>query len=233
MSAIHSMTHAPASPPTPAAAKPFRFSMLIPGLVLNVAAPIAIFKGLEAVGVTPVWALAAGCAPPLLANLWTWVRTHRIDAAGFLIVASLVSGVVGSLLTGDLGSRIVTVCFVGCAWGVGFGGSLLLGRPALFYLIRSLVAGDNATRLEAWNSLWRFPTFRTAMRFMTATWAVVYFAQVMIELAASRLLPTNTVVTFAPLLSTGGTLGLIAFTRIYMLAVRRNIERKEGVAWPL
>ena len=233
MTAIHPMTHARDSLSAPPTAKPFRFSMLIPGLVLNVAAPIAIFKGLEAFGAAPVCALAGGCAPPLLANLWTWVRTRRIDATGFLIVASLVSGVVGSLLTGDLGSRIVTDCIVGCGWGVGFGASLLLARPALFYLIRSLVAGDDQTRVEAWNNLWRFPTFRTAMRFMTATWAVVYFAQVIIELAAARLLPTDTVVTFAPLLSTGGTLGLIAFSRIYMLATRRNIEHKESVAWPL
>jgi hypothetical protein len=233
MTAVHAMGHDLETPPAAPAARPFRVSMLIPGLVQNLAAPIAIFLGLEAAGVSPVWALAGGCAPPLLANLWNWVRMRRIDAAGFLIVASLVSGVVGSLLTGNLGSRIVTDCIVGCVWGVGFGASLLLARPALFYLIRSLVAGSDATRVEAWNGLWRFASFRAAMRFTTATWAAVYFAQVIVEFAASRLAPINTVVALAPLLSAGGTVGLIAFTRLYMHTVRRNLERKENLAWPL
>jgi hypothetical protein len=180
----------------------------------------------------PVWALAAGCAPPLLANLIGWLRTRRIDAAGFLIVASMASGVVGSLLTGSLASRIVTDCIVGCGWSLGFGGSLLLSRPALFYLIRSLVAGDDATRAEAWNELWRLPVFRAAMRTMTGVWAAVYVAQVLIEVAMARMVSADTVVAVAPLIGVACTFGLIAFTRLYMRSTRRSLERA-GLAWPL
>ena len=50
------MTPDETTPPR-SAARPFRLAMLVPALLVDVAAPIAIFKGLEAAGVFPIWAL--------------------------------------------------------------------------------------------------------------------------------------------------------------------------------
>ncbi len=103
--------------------------LLVPTPIVDVVLPIAILKALEAMGVAPVMALAAGCIPPVLNNLRVWLTTRRLDFAGILIMVSMASGVASSLLTGNIGSRIVTDCVIGSAWGLGFLGSLLLPRP--------------------------------------------------------------------------------------------------------
>lgn len=226
------MTAAAQTAPAPPAARPFRLSMLIPTLVVSVVAPIVIFKGLEALGVAPPWALAAGCVPPVLNNVRTWIRSRRLDPVGVVMMASIAGGPVASLISGSLASRIAADCLLGGAWGSAFLGSLLLARPALFYLIRSLTAGDDASRIESWNGLWRHAPFRSTLRWMTALWGLFYFAGVLIELALARLLPMDTVVTVGPPMNLVLTLALIVITRWRMRAMRARLER-EGHAWPL
>jgi len=219
----------PASP----TARPFRFAMLAPTLLVDVAAPVAIFKGLEAFGVPPIWALAAGCAPPVLNNVRVWIQSRRLDPVGILMMASIASGPVAALISGQISSRIVTDCLLNSAWGLAFLGSLLFRRPAMFFLIRALVAGEDASRTATWNGLWRYAAFRSAMRSITAVWGAVYFAQVLIELGLARVLSVDAVVTIAPIMSLVGTLGLIAATRLRMRAARERLERVEQLKWPL
>jgi hypothetical protein len=94
---------APANPTV----RPFRFAMLVPTLVVDGVLPIALFKGLEGLGVSPIWALAAGCVPPALNNLRAWVKSRRLDPVGILIVGSMASGALASLVSGDIATRIV------------------------------------------------------------------------------------------------------------------------------
>jgi hypothetical protein len=224
----------PAPPTSPAPpARPFRLALLIPTLVVDGLLPVGLFKGLEAAGLAPVWALAIGCAPPVLNNLRVWLQSRRVDILGILITASIATGVVAPLITGRIGSRIVTDCLLNCGWGVAFLSSLALARPVIFLLIRALVAGDDASRAAAWDGLWRYASFRAAMRGLTATWGAVYFAQVAVELGLARVVKPETVVTIAQIMSTGGTLALLVFTRLYVRRVRARVERLEGVVWPL
>jgi hypothetical protein len=225
------ITH-PVSPATPSA-QSFRFTMLVPTLLVSVVAPIAIFKGLEAFGVTPVWALAAGCVPPLLNNLRVWIASRRLDPVGILMMASIAGGPVASLISGSIASRIVTDCLMSSAWGLAFLSSLLFSRPAMFFLIRSLVAGGDASRTETWNGLWRYAAFRSTLRSITAIWGASYFAGLLAELALTRVLTVDTVVTIGPLMSLGVTVGLIVFTRLRMKAMREGLELKEHLKWPL
>jgi hypothetical protein len=222
-----------ATTPAGPAARPFRLAMLVPTLLVDVILPIGLFKGLEKLGVSPIWALAAGCAPPVLNNVRVWLTSRRLDPVGILMMASIGSGVAASLISGDIGSRIVTDCLVGSAWGLAFLGSLIFSRPAMFYLIRSLVAADDPARTAIWNDLWRHGLFRSALRSITATWGVVYLGEVLFELGLARVQPADTVLTIAPIVSAAGTLGLILFTRLAMQAMRRRLERDEHLTWPL
>ena len=222
-----------AGQPAGAAPKPFRLLMLAPTLVVDGLLPIAILKALEAFGVAPLEALAAGCVPPVLNNLRVWIQSRRLDPVGILIIASIASGPIASLASGQIGARIVTDCLLNGAWGAAFLGSLLFAKPVMFFLIRSLVAGEDATRAEAWNGLWRLATFRTTLRSITAAWGAVYVAEVLIEAGLAGVLSPDNLFTIVPLMNIGGTLGLIVLTRLWMRAMRRRLERVEQLTWPL
>ena len=227
MTAAYKMT-----PPTPAA-RPFRFAMLVPTLLVDVVAPIGILKTLEWFGVSPIWALAGGCVAPALNNLRSWITSHRLDPVGILMIASIASGTVASLVSGNLFYRVVTDMLLNATWGLVFLGSLLVSRPLIFFIIRPLVTGEDASRNEIWNGLWRYPVFRSAMRSITAVWGVVFFAQVLIELGLARILTPETVVTVSPLMGVGATLVLIVFTRQRMRTAREHLEVVEHLKWPL
>jgi len=215
------------------AARPFRFAMLVPTILIDVVAPIGILKTLEWFGVSPIWALAAGCVAPALNNLRIWIASRRLDPVGILMMASIASGTVASVVSGNLFYRVVTDALLNATWGSVFLVSLFLSRPLIFFLIRPIVTGEDASRIEIWNGLWRYSGFRSAMRSITATWGVVYFAQVLIEVGLARVLTTETVVIISPLMGVGATLALIVFTRQRMLTVRERLEFVEHLKWPL
>ena len=220
------------TPATPTA-RPFRFAMLVPTLLVDVVAPIGILKTLEWFGVTPVRALAGGCVAPALNNLRSWITSRRLDPVGILMIASIASGTVASLVSGNLFYRVVTDVILNATWGLVFLGSLLVSRPLIFFIIRPLVTGEDASRNEIWNGLWRHLVFRSAMRLITATWGLVFFAQVLIELGLARVLTPETVVTISPLMGVGATLLLIVFTRQRMRTARERLELVEHLKWPL
>jgi hypothetical protein len=215
------------------AVKPFRLSMLLPTLLVDGVLPIAIFLTLEHGGVSPAWALAAGCVPPALNNLRTWISARHLDPVGILVMASIGSGAVASLVSGNIFYRIVTDCLLNAGWGSAFFVSLAFGRPVLFFLIREIVAAGDASRAESWNGLWHYGLFRRALRSMTAIWGAVYFAEVLIEAGLAHTLAYDTVVGIASIMSTAATLALIAFTHRRMKATRVRFEREEHVTWPL
>jgi hypothetical protein len=233
MTAAYQMTPTNPANPTNPTARPFRFAMLVPTLLINVVAPIGILKTLEWSGVPTIWALAAGCAPPALNNLRIWITSRRLDPVGILMMASIASGTVASLVAGNLFYRVVTDVLLNATWGLVFLGSLLLGRPLIFFIIRPLVTGEDASRNEIWNGLWRYLVFRSAMRSITATWGVAFFAQVLIELGLTRVIAPETVVTYSPLMGVAATLLLIAFTRQRMRTARERLELLEHLRWPL
>jgi hypothetical protein len=224
-----------AYPTTPAnpTARPFRFAMLVPALVINVVVPIGILKGLEWFGVPKVWALAGGCLPPALNNLRIWIGSRRLDPVGILMMASIASGTVASLVAGNLFYRVVTDALLNTTWGSVFLASLFLSRPLIFFIIRPIVTGEDASRNEIWNGLWRYAVFRSAMRLITLVWGLVFFAQVLIELGLAHVLTPETVVTISPHMGVGATLALIVFTRQRMRTARERLELVEHLKWPL
>jgi hypothetical protein len=227
------MTVASQTTPANPTARPFRFAMLVPTLVVDVVAPIGILKTLEWFGVSPIWALAGGCVAPALNSLRTWTGSRRLDPVGILMMASIASGTVASLVSGNIFYRVVTDAFLNGAWGLVFLASLFIRRPLMFFIIRPLVTGEDASRNEIWNGLWRYIEFRSAMRLITATWGVVFIAQVLIEVGLARVLTPEAVVTISPLTGVGATLALIVFTRQRMRTARERLELLEHLRWPL
>jgi intracellular septation protein A len=217
-------------PPT---ARPFRFAMLIPTLLVDVVAPIAIFKLLESFGVSPIWALAGAALAPALNNLRIWIMSRRIEPLGIMVVAFGVIGMVASLVSGNLFYSLIKDSFLTGAFGLVFLASLFFGRPLMFYLIRQFVAGEDETRNQIWKDLWRYAAFRSVMRQLTIMWALIYIVEALVRVGLALSLTPDAVVTISPIMGFGATLILISLTRRRMRAVRERLEQFEHLKWPL
>jgi intracellular septation protein A len=217
-------------PPT---ARPFRFAMLIPTLLVDVVAPIAIFKLLESFGVSPIWALASAALAPALNNLRIWIMSRRIEPLGIMVVAFGVIGMVASLVSGNLFYSLIKDSFLTGAFGLVFLASLFFGRPLMFYLIRQFVAGEDETRNQIWKDLWRYAAFRSVMRQLTIMWALIYIVEALVRVGLALSLTPDAVVTISPIMGFGATLILISLTRRRMRAVRERLEQFEHLKWPL
>ncbi len=226
------MTTLDQTPPA-ATAKPFRLTMLIPTLVVDVAAPIVILKALEHFGVAPVWALAGAALAPAFNNLRIWIKSRRIEPLGIMVIGFGVIGTVASLVSGDLFYTLIKDSFLTGAFGLVFLGSLFVGRPLIFYVIRQFVAGEDETRNQVWKGLWQYATFRSVMRRLTVMWALVYIAEALIRIPLALSLTPDAVVTISPILGLGATLFLVALTRGRMRAVRERLELFDHLKWPL
>ena len=95
---------------------------------------------------------------------------------GFLIL-----GTGASLISGSVFFALIKDSFLTALFGLVCLGSLLGARPLMFYIIRQFVAGDDPARIEWWNGLWEYPSFSSALRFVTAMWGIVYIAEALVR----------------------------------------------------
>jgi len=225
------MTNQAEQPAT--AVRPFHFAMLLPTLLIDVVAPIGIFKALEHFGVSPLWALAGAALAPALNNLRTWATARRIEPLGFMIVAFGVIGTVASLLSGSMFFTLIKDSFLTGVFGLVFLVSLLFRRPLMFYVIRQFVAGEDPVRNEVWKGLWDHAVFRSALRLITVTWGIVYLAEALARVGLAMTLKPDDVIVASPIMAFVATLFLIGITRFRMRMLRERLELFDHLKWPL
>jgi hypothetical protein len=214
-------------------AKPFRFAMLLPTLIVDVIAPIALFKLLEWRGVSVLWAIAVSGLPPLLNNLRMWIRFKRLEPLGILTFASIAIGTIATLVSKDVFYTLVKDSFLTGAIGLVFAGSLLTRRPLMFHIVGQLLAGDNPSRRAAWDEIWTHPVYRNALRLVTGVWALAYLADAFVRVVLAKMLPPAQVMAASPVMGFIATGLVIWFTRAHLGQARKRLEQREQFVWPL
>ncbi len=200
----------------------FRFRQMLPTLAFDVAVPIVVFNLLTRYGVATLWALAAGGLSPAINNIRVWVRSRRLEPLGMIVIAFLGVGTAVSLISGSVFVVLIKESFLTGTFGCICLFSLLAERPLMFYVVRQFVAGDDPVRLEWWNGLWRYPSFRAAQRFVTTIWGIAYLTEALLRVGVALTLPPARVVAISPVMAFGVMIALIAWTRRYLLAARER-----------
>ncbi|HUA32116.1 MAG TPA: VC0807 family protein [Candidatus Binataceae bacterium] len=214
-----------AMPPEPAGGG-FSFTQMLPTLVFDVALPIIAFNVLTRYGVSTLWALVAGGVFPAANNVRAWLTTGRLEPVGIIVMTFLAVGTAASLISGSVFFALVKDSFLTATFGFICLGSLVIGRPLLFVIMRQFVAGDDPERIAWWNGLWEIPPFRRAQRIVTGTWGVVYVLEALLRVAFALVLTPATVVAISPVMAFGVMILMIAWTRRYMLAFRQRRMRE-------
>jgi len=205
----------------------FSFKQMLPTLVIDVAMPIVAFNLLSSYGVSTLWALLAGGLFPAINNLRVWARSRRLEPLGIIVMTFLVIGTAASLISGSMFFALIKESFLTATFGFICLGSLLADQPLMFYINRQFVAGDDPVRLEWWNGLWQYPSFRAAQRLVTAVWGIAYLVEALLRVGFALALPPAQVVVISPVMAFGVMIVLIAWTRRYMLALRERRIREQ------
>lgn len=201
---------------------------MLPVLLLDVALPILAFNVLTRIGVSTLWAVAAGGIFPAAHIAWGWVASRRIDMLGLIVLAFMALSTATSLIERSVFFMLVKESVFTALFGAICLGSLLAEHPFMFHVIRPFVAGDDPERNDWWDGLWEEASFRRRLRFVTAVWGVVFLAEALARVAFALWLSPGTVVVASPVMALGVMIGMIAWTRWFLVAIhKRRLEEAE------
>ncbi len=219
-------TPSPLAMPPEQAGSNFSFAQMLPTLIFDVVLPIVAFNVLTRYGVSTLLALVAGGVFPAANNLRAWIATRRLEPLGIIVMTFLAVGTAASLISGSVFFALIKESFLTATFGLICLGSLVIGRPLLFIVMRQFVAGDDPERIAWWNGLWEIPPFRRAQRIVTGAWGVVYVIEALLRVAFALVLTPATVVAISPVMAFGVMILMIIWTRRYMLAFRERRMRE-------
>jgi intracellular septation protein A len=208
-----------------AAERPARLNLrgMLPSLLVNVVAPIAVYRLLESQGVAVVPALMATAVCPVVGILIGWVRTRRLDVIGGISLVFIVLGVATSFFSDDPLFFLIKESFITGLFGLAcFVSLVVLPRPLLFYISRQFAAGDNPALAERFEGFWQYPQFRTMQRRITLVWGVAYVVEALVRVVLALSVPIPVFLGVSPLMGMVVTVSLIAWTIAYSQRTARR-----------
>jgi hypothetical protein len=179
-----------------------QFQRMLPTLLINAVAPFLI-NMLAQRYMSTIDALLLASSVPALFTLGGVIWKKHIDAVGVLVVVSLLLSAVFALLFKSPQLLLLQGSAVSGLFGVGMLISLLMPRPALFYIVRSILTQNDPERLASFNADWSFPQFRSFYRVLTIVWGCVTVAQVIVLALLVFTLPISLMLVLSPILNFG------------------------------
>jgi len=196
---------------------------VLPPLVFDLALPVLTYFVLTGFGVAKLLALCAGGVFPALNIARTWIRSHRIQPLGVIVITFIAIGTAAALVSGSVFVALVKDFLLAGTFGLLCLGSLFVTpRPLMFYLLRQFIAGEDPVRLQWWESLLQRAPFRAALQRVTAIWGIGYVLQAVIGIACAWWLQPAQVVIISPLIALAALAALVAWTRVYLLGLREQ-----------
>jgi hypothetical protein len=196
-------------------------------LALNLAAPIALYYGLRAVGVGIYPALLAGAVAPALGAIVTLIRRERLDFLGLYMMTMFLLGAGVALVTGSPRFLLAKDGWLTAVSGIWMVLSVRSQRPLTFVFARPLLEGVTAKMAgsagASWDVLWeRSAPFRRIWRVATVIWGIALLADALIRVVMAYALPVDLV----PAL--GGALWPVTFI---LLQVITNVYFQYAGFW--
>jgi len=169
-------------------------------LVLDVGAPIGLYYGLRAAGLSTLVALGAGAIVSAVGVIIQLITRRRLDGVGGVVVVSVLATIALSLITDSPRFLLARDGFITALWGLWFLATLrarwgpLSRRPAAFALARPLMEGRRPFGTASWDEVWaREPAFQKIWRVSTIIWGAGLLADAVLRVLMSYTLPVGAV----------------------------------------
>ncbi|WP_037322601.1 VC0807 family protein [Amycolatopsis thermoflava] len=158
-------------------------------VVLDVAAPLALFYGLRsATGDTT--ALVVSMTPPALNAVLTAVRQRRLDALAVAVLAGTALGAVAALLGGGPRELLARGAWFSAPAGLWTLATLFRRQPLTFEVTRTLLPHRATLMDRLWATDGRF---RAAWRAITICWGGAALADSALRIVMAYTLPVAVV----------------------------------------
>jgi hypothetical protein len=217
-------------PSRPAAASDrSRLQSLAMIAVFDIAGPLVAYWLLRSNGLSAVTSLVLSGVFPAVGVAINFIRDHRIDTIGVLVLAGIVVGTVLGLLSGNARLVLVEGSVPTAVFGVLCLGSLWSGTP-LMYRFASEFIGVDTPRGREFQALSQNTGpvgqgFRHVFRVMTIVWSIGFLAEAVARVVIVELTSTGTAFAISKVMPyvVAGVLG--AWTYGYGNWSRRRGER--------
>ncbi len=221
---------APAQEGAGKAAPPPTLTRTVGTLVLDIAAPIAVYYSLHAAGASNLVALAASAVVPAVGVVVQLITKHHIDGVGGIVVATVAAALLLSVVTSSPRFLLAKDGLLTAIWGLWFLASTRSRRPAAFVMARPFMEGRRTFSAGSWEDLWNTdPAFRHIWRVATVMWGVGLMVDAVLRMIMSYTLPIPVVPGL------GGALWPVTFVLLQIVSNvyyhRAGLYRILGAAW--
>jgi intracellular septation protein A len=162
---------------------------MLPMLVGNVLLPYLIYVVLGNNGFSVMTALTASAVPPVAMTVFTALRKHKLDMIGMLSLATIVIAIGASMVSGNPRFVLVKDGLIPLVLGLAMLGSLLVGKPLIFHVIRTVFAANNPAVRERLDRAWAHPGYHREVRNYTALSGAVLLIVVAVQVTCAFTLP--------------------------------------------
>ncbi|WP_424187272.1 VC0807 family protein [Actinokineospora sp. G85] len=121
-------------------------------LFFDIIAPLGLFYGLRAAGMSIWVALLAGSVPPAAHYVWQFARNRKVDGLGLFMISAIAVGTIASFITGDPRLLMAKDAWITLIAGAWICGTLFTARPFLYRLMQPFMPNKHRVRLD---ELWR------------------------------------------------------------------------------
>jgi hypothetical protein len=160
-------------------------------MVFYVAAPLAVYFGLRAAGLTAVTALLLSGVFPALGLTISTIRNRRLDVVGALVLAGIAVGSVVGLVSHSARPLLIEGSVPTAVFGVACLGSLRARRPLMFSFALEFTGPDSARGREM-TELWQYEGYRRIFRIITAVWGVGFLLEAALRVVVVYSTSTGT-----------------------------------------
>lgn len=175
-------------------ARPASLGGQIAAIVFDIAAPIALYYGLRAAGLSSLAALAIGAVIPAASAAWVLIRQRRANMVALLVLGTMAASLVISVISHSPRFLLAKDGLITSVWGIWFLASLGARRPAAFLFARPLMEGRRVFAVRDWDALWDAePRFRRIWRVSTVIWGLALLADAVIRVVMAYTLPVGVV----------------------------------------
>jgi hypothetical protein len=197
---------------------------LLPSLFVSVVCTLIVYSLLRPhFPPSSIMPLLVASLCPVLGNVLSLVRQHRLDIFGVMVLIGLVVSIIGVLLGGGPRLLLLRESFVTGASGLALLVSLLWPRPLGYYFARQLLTANDPAAAAWFGALWQYPPYQRAMWGGTVFWGCLLLGEFTLRAAMALMLPV-VVLAVSPVLFNALILRGVAVSAVWVSRVLRGHE---------